>query len=120
DRLDDIERVEITTHESAIRIIHKTGPLKNPADRDHCLQYMAAIGLIFGELTADHYEDRVAIDRRIDQLRSKMKVRENPAFTRDYYDAEKRAIPNSIQVFFADGSRTERIEVSYPVGHRRR
>ena len=120
DRLDQIERVEMETQEPGVRIIDKKGPLKNPADRDHCLQYMAAIGLIFGELNADHYEDRIAHDPRIDLLRSKMTVRENPAFTRDYYDADKRSIPNSIQVFFKDGTYTDRIEVPYPVGHRRR
>ncbi len=119
-RLDQIERVEMETQEPGVRIIDKKGPLKNPADRDHCLQYMAAIGMIFGELSADHYEERSATDPRIDQLRSKMVVRENPSFTRDYYDADKRAIPNSIQVFFQDGSQTDRIEVAYPVGHRRR
>jgi 2-methylcitrate dehydratase len=120
DRLDQIERVEIETQEPGVRIIDKKGPLKNPADRDHCLQYMAAIGLIFGELDADHYEDRVAHDPRIDALREKMTVRENPTFTKDYYDADKRAIPNSIQVFFKDGKHTDRVEVSFPVGHRRR
>lgn len=119
-RLEEIERVELETQEPGVRIIDKKGPLKNPADRDHCLQYMAAIGLIFGELTADHYEDRAANDPRIDRLRAKMVVRENPSFTRDYYDADKRAIPNSVQVFFRDGTLTERVEVSYPVGHRRR
>lgn len=119
-RLDDIERIELETQEPGVRIIDKTGPLNNPADRDHCLQYMAAIGLIFGELTADHYEDSVAKDPRIDAIREKMIVRENESFTVDYYDADKRAIANSIQVFFNDGSETERVEISYPVGHRRR
>ncbi len=119
-RLDEIERVEIQTQEPGVRIIDKRGPLKNPADRDHCLQYMAAIGLIFGKLTADHYEDAVANDPRIDRLRDKMTVKENPRYTRDYYDPDKRAIPNSIQVFFQDGSHTDKVEVEYPVGHRRR
>jgi 2-methylcitrate dehydratase len=120
DRLDQITRIELQTQEPGVRIIDKKGPLKNPADRDHCLQYMVAIGLIFGELTADHYEDRVAADPRIDRLREHMLVRENPDFTRDYYDSEKRAIGNSVQVSFQDGSSTERVEVHYPVGHRRR
>lgn len=119
-RLDQIERVEMTTHESAIRIIDKTGPLHNPADRDHCLQYMAAIGLIFGELTADHYEDKIAADPRIDALRAKMVVTEDKQYSRDYLDPEKRSIANAIQVFFRDGTKTERIEVHYPIGHRRR
>jgi 2-methylcitrate dehydratase len=120
DRLGAIARVEITTHESAVRIIDKPGPLHNPADRDHCLQYMTAIGLIFGELTAQHYEDRVAADPRIDALRAKMRVTEDKAFSRDYLDPEKRSIANAVQVFFLDGSATERIQVEYPVGHRRR
>jgi len=119
-RLDDIDRIEMETQEPGVRIIDKSGPLHNPADRDHCLQYMAAIGLIFGELTARHYEDDVAADARIDALREKMIVSENKQFTRDYYDADKRAIPNSIQVFFADGSATEQIQIDYPVGHRNR
>lgn len=117
-RLDQIERVEITTHESAMRIINKTGPLHNPADRDHCLQYMAAIGLLFGELTADHYEDKVATDPRIDALRAKMLVKENPQFTKDYLNPEKRSIANTLQVFFTDGSSTDAITVEYPIGHR--
>jgi 2-methylcitrate dehydratase len=120
ERLADVERVEITTHESAIRIIDKTGPLHNPADRDHCLQYMVAIGLIFGELTAGHYEDRVAADPRIDALRMKMVVVEEPVYSRSYLDAEQRSIANAVQVFFRDGTHTGRIAVEYPVGHRRR
>lgn len=120
DRLDDIERVEMETQEPGVRIIDKTGPLNNYADRDHCLQYMAAIGLIFGRLTAEHYTDEIAADPRIDRLRSKMIVRENKSFTDDYYDPDKRAIGNSIQVFFRDGSKTERVEIQYPIGHRRR
>lgn len=119
-RLKDIERVELTTHESAIRIIDKRGPLHNPADRDHCLQYMAAIGLIFGELRAEHYEDKVAADPRIDELRAKMAVAENKAYSVDYLDPEKRSIANAVQVFFKDGTSTERVEVHYPIGHRRR
>jgi 2-methylcitrate dehydratase len=120
DRLDRIERIEITTHESAIRIIDKTGPLHNPADRDHCLQYMTAIGLIFGRLTADHYEDRTAADPRIDALRAKMTVTEDKQYSRDYLDADKRSIANAVQVFFANGTKTDRVEVHYPIGHRRR
>ena len=117
-RLDEIDRVEMETQEPGVRIIDKKGPLNNFADRDHCLQYMAAIGLIFGELTADHYQDSIAKDPRIDQLREKMVVRENKSFTKDYYDLGKRAIGNSIQVHFKDGSSTERVEIQYPIGHR--
>ncbi len=120
DRLDAIERVELTTHESAIRIIDKTGPLHNPADRDHCLQYMTAIGLIFGQLTAEHYEDKIASDPRIDALRAKMVVTEDKQYSKDYLDPEKRSIANAVQVFFQDGTNTERVEVEYPIGHRRR
>jgi 2-methylcitrate dehydratase len=103
-----------------VRIISKEGPLYNPADRDHCLQYMTAVGLVFGELTADHYGDRVAADPRIDRLRALMEVREEPRYSRDYLAPEKRSIANAVQVFFRDGSATERVEVEYPVGHRRR
>ncbi len=120
DRLDQIERIELTTHESAIRIIDKTGPLHNPADRDHCLQYMVAIGLIFGTLTAEHYEDQAAADPRIDALRAKMKVTEDKSYSKDYLDPDKRSIANAVQVFFQDGTQTDRIEVHYPIGHRRR
>ncbi len=119
-RLDKIERVVITTQESAVRIISKTGPLYNPADRDHCLQYMVAIGLIFGTLTADQYTDAVAADPRIDRLREKMVVTEEPRYSEDYLDPNKRSIANAVQVFFEDGSSTERVEVEYPLGHRRR
>ncbi len=118
ERFDEIERIEMETQEPAIRIIDKQGPLKNFADRDHCLQYMAAVGLIFGRLNAKHYTDEVAADPQIDRLRSKMVVRENPTYTKEYYDLDKRAIGNSIQVFFSDGSKTEKIECHYPVGHR--
>jgi 2-methylcitrate dehydratase len=120
ERLDEIERIEIETQEPGVRIIDKSGPLHNFADRDHCLQYMAAIGLIFGQLNANHYRDDVAADTRIDKLREKMIVRENRGFTADYYDLEKRAIPNSMQVFFTDGSHSDRVEIHYPIGHRRR
>jgi 2-methylcitrate dehydratase len=120
DRLEEIVRIEMETQEPGVRIIDKTGPLNNFADRDHCLQYMAAIGLIFGELNANHYSDDVSSDTRIDALRDKMVVRENESFTTDYYDLAKRAIGNSIQVFFKDGTSTERVEVQYPIGHRNR
>lgn len=120
DRLDQIEKIIIKTQESAIRIISKTGPLYNYADRDHCLQYMVAIGLIFGELTADHYGDKIAKDPRIDQLRDKMEVVEEKHFSVDYHDPEKRSIGNALQIFFKDGSATEEISVEYPIGHRRR
>ena len=118
DRLDDIERIEMETQEPGVRIIDKTGPLNNFADRDHCLQYMAAIGLIFGKLTADHYQDSTAADPRIDAVREKMVVKENETYTKDYYDLDKRAIGNSIQVHFKDGSSTDRVEIQYPIGHR--
>ncbi len=120
DRIDEIERVEIETQEAGVRIIDKTGPLDNYADRDHCIQYMVAVPLIFGELTAESYTDATAADPRIDALREKMTVRENPRFTEEYFDADKRAIGNAVQVFFADGSHTERVSIDYPVGHRRR
>jgi 2-methylcitrate dehydratase len=120
DRLDDIREVVIETQEPGIRIIDKTGPLDNPADRDHCIQYMTAIPLIFGRLVAADYEDGVAHDPRVDALRARMTVRENERFTRDYYDPAKRYIGNAVQVFFRNGSSTERVEVEYPIGHRKR
>ena len=120
DRIEEIERVVITTHESAIRIIDKTGPLHNPADRDHCIQYMTAVPLIFGRLTADDYEDSAAADPRIDNLRAKMQIVENKQYSADYLDPEKRSIANAVQVFFTDGASTENIAVEYPLGHRRR
>ncbi len=119
-RLDDIERVEITTQESAIRIIDKTGPLYNPADRDHCLQYMVAVALIFGRVTADSYSDDTARDPRIDALREKMSVQENKRYSVDYLDSDKRSIANAVQVFFKTGECTEKVEVEYPLGHKRR
>ena len=119
-RLDDISRIVIETQESGVRIIDKTGPLNNPADRDHCLQYMVAVPLLKGSLTADDYEDKVAADPRIDALRAKMEVKENADFTSDYLDPQKRSIGNAIQIFFRAGSSTERVAVEYPVGHRRR
>jgi 2-methylcitrate dehydratase len=120
DRIEQIDKVEITTHESAIRIIDKSGPLHNPADRDHCIQYMTAIGMIFGALTADHYEDAVAKDPHIDALRAKMVCIEKPQYSKDYLDPEKRSIANAVQVFFKDGSKTAQVAVEYPIGHRRR
>lgn len=120
DRLGEVEKIVLTTHESAIRIIDKSGPLHNPADRDHCLQYMVAIGLIFGKLTADHYEEATAQDPRIDTLRAKMQVQEDKRYSREYLEPDKRSITNAVQVFFKDGSATEKVEVEYPVGHRRR
>ena len=120
DRLGEIATILLTTHESAIRIIDKKGPLHNPADRDHCLQYMVAIGLIHGRLTAEDYEDAAASDPRIDALRAKMTVAENPRYSREYLEAGKRSIANAVQIIFRDGSSTEKVEVEYPVGHRRR
>ena len=120
DRLDAIERIVIETQEPGVRIIDKTGPLGNPADRDHCIQYMVAVPLIFGRLAATDYEDDVASDARIDRLRALMEVRENPQFTADYYAPDKRHIGNAIQVSFNDGTSTPRIQVDYPIGHRRR
>jgi len=119
-RLADIERVVIETQEPGVRIIDKTGPLANPADRDHCIQYMVAVPLILGRLTAADYEDDVAADPRIDALRAKMTVRENATFTQEYYDAGKRHIGNAVQVFFRDGTSTARVQVDFPVGHRKR
>jgi len=120
DRIDDIEKVVIETQEAGVRIIDKTGPLDNPADRDHCIQYMVAVPLIFGRLTAADYEDDVASDPRIDALRDKMEVRENEQYTKDYFDPELRYIGNAVQVFFKDGTSTDRIEVHFPIGHRER
>ncbi len=119
-RLDEVKEVIIETQEPGVRIIDKTGPLDNPADRDHCIQYMVAIPLIFGRLTAADYEDTVAADPRVDALRDKMKVKENKRFTEDYYDPEKRYIGNAVQVYFADGTATSRVEVEFPIGHRKR
>jgi 2-methylcitrate dehydratase len=119
-RVADIERIVIETQEPGVRIIDKTGPLANPADRDHCIQYMVAVPLLFGRLTAADYEDAVARDPRIDALRAQMQVRENPTFTAEYYAADKRYIGNAVQVFFKDGSNTERVQVDFPIGHRKR
>jgi 2-methylcitrate dehydratase len=120
DKIEQIKKIEITTHESAIRIIDKQGPLSNPADRDHCIQYMVAIGMLKGNLTAADYEDEVAGDKRVDALRAKMECVENTQYSKDYHDPAKRSIANAIQVFFKDGSKTEKIAVEYPIGHRRR
>jgi 2-methylcitrate dehydratase len=120
DRINDIAVIKVETTEPSMRIINKTGPLHNPADRDHCLQYMIAIGLLHGNLTADHYEDSAAIDPRIDALRKKMEVIENKEYSVDYLDPDKRSIGNAIQVRFKDGSETEKVAVEYPIGHRRR
>ena len=119
-RLDAVERIVLTTHESAIRIISKTGKLDNPADRDHCLQYMAAVALLKGDLAAEDYEDAAARDPRIDQLRERMAVEEDRRYSREYHEPEKRSIANAVQVFFADGSSTDKVAVEYPIGHRRR
>ncbi|SDA24142.1 2-methylcitrate dehydratase [Nitrosospira sp. Nsp18] len=118
ERIADIKRIIIRTHEAATRIIDKKGPLSNPADRDHCIQYIAAVPLIFGRLTAADYEDDVAADPRIDELREKMVCVEDPQFTRDYYDPEKRAISNGLTVEFKDGSKLDEVVVEYPIGHR--
>lgn len=120
DRWSEVKKITLTTHESAIRIISKEGPLHNPADRDHCLQYMVAIGLIYGDLKAEHYEDEVAQDERIDSLRSKMEVEEDKQYSIDYLDPSKRSIANAMQIFFADGIHTDKIEIHYPIGHRAR
>ncbi|MDX1405595.1 MAG: bifunctional 2-methylcitrate dehydratase/aconitate hydratase [Woeseiaceae bacterium] len=120
DRLDDIDKVVIETQEPGVRIIDKTGPLDNPADRDHCIQYMVAVPLIFGRLTAADYEDKIAADPRIDALRAKMQVSENKQFTKDYFDPAKRYIGNAIQVIFKDGSQSERVAIDFPIGHRQR
>jgi len=120
EKIDQIDKIVITTHESAIRIIDKSGPLANPADRDHCIQYMSAVGLLKGNLTAADYEDDVAADPRIDALRAKMQCVENTQYTQDYLDPDKRSIANAIQVFFKDGSKSDNVAVEYPIGHRRR
>lgn len=119
-KFDQIEKIVLNTQESAVRIISKSGPLHNPADRDHCLQYMVAAALIKGDLKADYYEDAFAQDPRIDKLREKMIVEEDKQFSSDYLDPEKRSIANAIQIYFTDGTHTEKVVVEYPVGHRRR
>ena len=119
-KLDQVEKIVLTTQESAIRIIDKTGPLNNPADRDHCIQYVVAIGLLFGNLTADDYEDERASDPRIDALRAKIVVEEDKQYSKDYLDPDKRSIANALQIFFKDGTHTEKVAVEYPLGHLRR
>src|SRR5213075_2328566 len=120
DRIRDIKRIRIRTHEAAIRIIDKKGPLANPADRDHCIQYMVAVPLIFGRLTAADYEDGVAADPRIDALRAKTVCVEDRGFSKDYLDPDKRSIANAITVEFDDGTKLKEVVVEYPIGHRRR
>ncbi|WLQ16872.1 2-methylcitrate dehydratase [Hahella aquimaris] len=121
DRLQDIDKIVITTHESAIRIISKVGPLANAADRDHCLQYMTAVPLAFGNLVAEHYEDDFhAANPIIDELRNKMEIVEDKRYSQEYHEPDKRSIANAVQVFFKDGTSTDKVEVEYPVGHRRR
>jgi 2-methylcitrate dehydratase len=117
---DDIAKITIRTHEACIRIIDKKGPLANPADRDHCIQYMVAVPTLFGRLTAADYEDAVARDPRIDALRDKIVCVEDPAYTRDYHDPDKRSIANALTVEFKDGTRLDEIVCEYPIGHKRR
>jgi len=117
---EDIRSIVIRTHEAAVRIIDKRGPLSNPADRDHCIQYMVAVPLILGRLTAADYEDSVASDPRIDSLREKISCVEDPRFTKDYHDPEKRSIANGLTLEFVDGTRLPEVVVEYPIGHRRR
>ena len=119
-KFDEIDKIKIITHESAIRIISKEGKLNNPADRDHCLQYMTAIGLIKGDLVAEDYEDSVANDPLVDNLREKMEIEEDLSFSKDYLDPSKRSIANSLQIFFKDGTCTDIEEVHYPIGHKNR
>ncbi|MBS4097363.1 MAG: bifunctional 2-methylcitrate dehydratase/aconitate hydratase [Sulfuricella sp.] len=120
EKIAQIDKIVLTTHESAIRIIDKKGPLNNPADRDHCLQYMTAVGLLRGNLTAADYEDAAAADPRIDALRDKMECVELAQYTQDYLDPDKRSIANAVQIFFKDGTKSDNIAVEYPIGHRRR
>lgn len=119
-KIEDIKKITIRTHEACIRIIDKKGPLDNPADRDHCIQYMVAVPLIFGRLTASDYEDNIASDKRIDVLRDKIVCVEGPAFTKDYHDPKKRSIANALTIEFRDGKKLKEIVVEYPVGHARR
>jgi 2-methylcitrate dehydratase len=119
-RPEDIRKITIRTHEACIRIIDKKGPLNNPADRDHCIQYMVAVPILFGRLTAADYEDDIAHDSRIDNLRDKIVCVEDKKFTRDYHDPEKRSIANALTVEFSDGRKLKEIAVEYPIGHKRR
>jgi 2-methylcitrate dehydratase len=116
----DIKKITIRTHEACIRIIDKKGPLDNPADRDHCIQYMVAVPILFGRLTAEDYEDSVASDPRIDKLRDKIVCVEDKQFTKDYHDPEKRSIANALTVEFIDGKKMKEIVCEYPIGHQRR
>ena len=121
EKLDEIERIEVTTHESALRIIDKTGALDNPADRDHCMQYMLAVAMIEGDLVAEFYEDSFHQQNPlIDKLRNKMILKEDKRYSKDYLADDKRSIANALQIFFKDGSQTDKVEVEYPVGHRNR
>jgi 2-methylcitrate dehydratase len=119
-KLNQIQEIIIHTQESGYRIINKTGPLYNPADRDHCLQYMVAVALLYGNLKADYYENEFAKDTRIDYLRSKMTVMEDIQFSKDYLNPDKRSIANSVQIYFDDGTYTEKVTIEYPIGHQRR
>ncbi|MFC7627584.1 bifunctional 2-methylcitrate dehydratase/aconitate hydratase [Paraburkholderia humisilvae] len=119
-KVEDIAKITIRTHEAAIRIIDKKGPLNNPADRDHCIQYMVAVPLIFGRLTAADYEDAIAQDPRIDALRAKIECVEDPQYTKDYHDPEKRSIANALTIEFSDGTKLDEVAVEYPIGHKRR
>jgi 2-methylcitrate dehydratase len=120
DRIQDIRKITIRSHEAAIRIIDKKGPLNNPADRDHCIQYMVAVPLLFGRLTAGDYEDAVATDPRIDALRAKIVCREDKRFTQDYHDPNKRSIANALTVEFKGGGKLKEVVCEYPIGHKRR
>jgi 2-methylcitrate dehydratase len=115
-----VKKITIRTHEACIRIIDKKGPLSNPADRDHCIQYMVAVPLIFGRLTAGDYEDNVASDPRIDTLRAKIECVEDPQFTKDYHDPKKRSIANALTLEFKDGKTLKEVVVEFPIGHARR
>jgi 2-methylcitrate dehydratase len=117
---EDIRKITIRTHEACIRIIDKKGPLDNPADRDHCIQYMVAVPILFGRLTAGDYEDSIAGDPRIDRLRDRIECVEDKKFTRDYHDPDKRSIANALTVEFRDGSKMKEIVCEYPIGHKRR
>src|SRR3990167_8404208 len=120
DRWDQIKKITLTTQEPAIRIISKSGPLYNPADRDHCLQYMVAVTLLYGDLKAEYYENEFSKDPRIYQLREKMQVQEDKQFSENYLDSQKRSIANAIQIYFKDDSHTEKVTIEYPIGHRLR
>ena len=119
-RVDEIHSVVIHTTRAAVRVIDKTGPLRNPADRDHCLRYAVAIGLLYGVLTAEHYEDAVASDPRVDELRERTQITENPQYSADYLDPDRRSVANAVQIHFRDRTSTSRVEIEYPLGHRRR